>query len=81
MREVEDGLVPQRDQSISYFCHTNMNPLPHFGIVPSVWGSRLTDGDALSFGARARTPSWGAVECTGVTSLRVHVQRKVKPVF
>ena len=53
MTEVEDGLAPQRDQSISYFGHTQIHPIASLH-SQSKWLGKPPDSDALSLSFVAR---------------------------
>jgi len=71
MTEVEDGLVPQRDQSISYFGHTSMHTIASLRNCFK-WLGKPPYSDALSFGARGSYVIVSTAECTQVQAVPVH---------
>ena len=75
MTEVEDGLVPQRDQSISYFGHTKIHPIASLR-NRSKWLGKPPDND-LSLVVRHHESCGVTVVLHRSTTSRVHVQRNV----
>lgn len=76
MTEVEDGLVPQRDQSISYFGHTKIHPIASLR-NRSKWLGKPPDSDDLSLVVRHHEFCGVTVVLHRSTTSRVHVQRNV----